>query len=76
MTHAGVAHHSSAEMSFEEAVQRDLENRRLWAAQPANVEYTEAIRWRDEQRRRSKPRKGGKPELIGPPNPYKPHRKA
>ena len=70
----GRSHQIGNAVPFAEATRLAVAFARETAALPSNVEYQQMKLFRAEQRQREKHR--GKPEgLIGPPNPYKPHRK-
>lgn len=69
--HAGAAHSLFAPLPVEEATRREMERRRREAQLPANIEWEQLRRQREEGRPRNGRRDG---DLIGPPNPYRPHR--
>lgn len=70
----GRSHQIAETVPFAEATRRAMEFARATAALPGNVEYRQLRLFGREQRQREK--EAAKPGgLIGPPNPYKPHRK-
>lgn len=73
--YGGIGSHSHGKpIPIEEATRKHLEFLRASAEQPGNREYEEALIIRKQRREREKlhEKPGG---LIGPPNPFKPHRK-
>lgn len=69
-------HRYRSEMSVEEATKAALARNREWAQQPEVIEQ-KALRAEGERRRAqmAAKRKDQEALLIGPPNPFKPHRR-
>ncbi len=60
---------------MEEYTRQEVARRREWEERPENVEARARAVVDRERAERTRVGKDGKPGLIGPPNPYKPHRK-
>lgn len=59
---------------IDQFVKEELARRKAWAEYPANLERQRHLLEGEQDRARRKRAERG--DLIGPPNPYKPHRKS
>ncbi len=62
-------------LSLEQATREELKRRAEYEQRPDVVEAKRQAALSRERMERLTVGKDGKPRLIGPPNPYKPHRK-
>ncbi len=64
-------HGRANEISCQEALEIEVARRKSWVARPDVIEWKQRRQVAGEMRAREKAAKRKKPELIGPPNPFR-----